>query len=219
MLKRRKYNRKTVKSVTAPAQLAVSVADMKTYLRVDTSDDDALIEDFIESATETIKEYLQRALITETFLLTMDGFNWSDDDYGLSLGAGVHTASVPYQYGWGDEIDLPYRPIQSITSLKTFNRDNTESTFSASNYELDEEGGRLYLNEGATFPTELRDREAVNVTYVAGYGDNGSDIPKPITQAIKTYVSKMYDCREVCDMPKACTMGLAPYKLINLGYF
>lgn len=216
------FNRKTVKTIAPPAVSPVSLSDMKSYLRVDTTDDDNLIQDFIDSATVSVKQYIRRALITETFELTADGFtlsNTQSDERLAELGAGMHMTSYSYVLGQGQEMELPFLPIQSITSVKTFDRSNNESTFAASNYELDEQGGRLYLNEGVTFPSNLRAREAVKIVYVAGYGDAASDIPKPIVQTIKQYVSAMYDCRSMCDMNATCKRMLAPYKLVDyLGW-
>lgn len=210
-----RYNRKSLSVITAPATSPVSLSDMKAYLRVDTSSDDTLIQSFIDAATESIKQYLKRSLITETLELTMDGFNGDSDARLDSLGAGVHEISVPYVLGYGNEVDLQFPPVQSITSLKTYTRANVESTYDSAKYELDEQGGRLYLNEGETFPSDLRSREAVKIRYIAGYGDAGSDIPAPILQAIKLYVGKMYDCREACEMPSQCKTTLAPYKLVD----
>lgn len=214
-----RYNRITVKVTTPPSVSPVTLSDMKEYLRVDTTADDNLIQDFIDAASESVKQYLRRSLITETLELTMDGFGQLADEGILALGAGVHVGSYSYILGRPNEIDLPFLPIQSVTSIKTFNRANQESTFDSELYELDETGGRIYLDEGVTWPDNLRGREAVKITYVAGYGDAGSDIPAPIIQSIKGYVGKMYDCRDMCEMPDMCKAILAPYKLYDeLGY-
>lgn len=212
-----RWNRKSLEIITAPVNAVVSTADMKTYLRVDTSDDDALIDDFIDAATQQARNYLNRSLITETLELTMDGFteNNDSDERLARLGAGVHNVSYPYIIGHNNSVDLPFAPIQSVTSVKTFDRDNTESTFSAANYELDEQGGRLYLNEGETWPDNLRAREAVKIRYVSGYGDDATDIPSPIVQSIKMMVAQMYECRGVCDMPASCKNMLNQYKLYD----
>lgn len=215
----RRINRKSISVVTKPATLAVSLSDMKDYLRVDGTDDDSLITSFIESATDVVKQYLRRSLITETLELTMDGFGEAQEDPLLRLGSGVHTGSYVYLTGRGNEFDLPFLPIQSVTYIKTFDRDNTESTFDSAKYELDETGGRVYLNEGETWPDNLRHRESVKVRYVAGYGDASTDLPSPIIQAIKLYVGKMYDCREACEMPGMCYKLLDGYKLYDgMGY-
>ena len=210
------FNRKTVQVITAPAASPISLADMKIYLRVDTTDDDALIQDFIDAATTTVKQYIRRSLISETLEFTMDGFGINEtyaDERLVRLGAGVHTISYPYVLGRTNEVDIPFPPIQSITSVKTFDRSNNESTFDSSNYELDEQGGRVYLNEGETWPSDLRAREGVKIRYVSGYGDAATDIPDPIIQAIRLYVGKMYDCREAYEMPEQCKAILSPYAL------
>ena len=214
-----RLNRKTVSVVTAPTALVVSLADMKDYLRVDASDDDPLIESFIKSSTDTMKNYLRRSLITETLELSADGFSETGDDKLLRLGPGLTTGSKNYYLDYPDEIELPFLPIQSVTSVKTYDRSNNESTFASGNYQLDETGGRIYLNEGIVWPSELRAREAVKIRYVAGYGDAASDVPDAITNAIKMHVASMYDCRSSCEMPEMCKKSVSAYRIIdNLGY-
>ena len=88
-------------------------------------------------------------------------------------------------------VDLPFGPLQSVTSVVTYDRANDASTFSSDNYQVDLQGGRVYLNEGETWPAELRATNAVEITYIAGYGSG--NIPAPIVQAIKMYVSTLYD--------------------------
>ena len=212
------FNRKTVKVITPPVASPISLEDMKKYLRVDDAADDDLIQSFIDAATESMKQYLKRSLITETLEFSMDGFGVSDSasDHKLDrLGPGVHTTSYPDVLGRGNEVDIPFLPIQSVTTVKTFNRSNTVSTFDSAKYELDEEGGRIYLNEGEIWPTDLRAREAVKIQYVSGYGNAGDDIPATIIQAIKAHVAAMYDCRCPCEMPDLCVRILAPYKLLD----
>jgi hypothetical protein len=187
-----RFNRKSVIVTESNDSPAVSLADMKAYLRVDTSGDNDLITGHTNAATEAIKQYLRSGLLTETFEFRMDGFSDGGGDARLmAYGGGVHTASVPHVLGGGDWFDLPFVPLQSVTSVVTYDRDNTGSTVDASKYEVDLQGGRVYLNEGETWPVNLRDKNAVLVTYVAGYG-SGS-IPSPIEEAIKMYVSQLYD--------------------------
>jgi hypothetical protein len=65
------------------------------------------------------------------------------------------------------------------------------------------------LNEGETWPSNLRAQDAVEVTYVAGYGSG--NIPAPILEAIRLYVSSLYDgtCSGIDMQMKAL---LAPYR-------
>ena len=142
----------------------------------------------------------------------MDGFG---EDRRESLAAGYYEGHKATFLGQTGEFDLPFRPISSITSIKTFDPANAETTYDAANYELDNTGARVYLNEGATWPTDLRQREAVKIVYVAGYGATIASVPFDVQQAALLHVSKMYECRDQCDLSDACKSLLAPYKLLD----
>ena len=204
-----RFNRKSVSVTQTSNELAIGLSDMKAFLRVDTDADDSVIVAYIQTATEAIKQYLRRAILTETFVFKADGFAYAGaDDRLLALGPGVHTASVPYVLGGGETLDLPFPVLQSVTSVVTYDRGNNASTFSDTLYEVDLQSGRIYLNEGEVWPSDLRAQDAVQVTYVAGYG-SGS-IPSPILEAIRRYVEQLYDgCEGMTDEIKRL---LAPYR-------
>lgn len=205
-----RYNRKSVVVTASTDSPAVSTAEIKDFLRIDTSHDDAVIEAYVKTATEAVKEYLRRAVLTETFVFRADGFaDPGGDDRLAALGPGTHTGSLDAILGGTDTIDLPFPPLQSVTSVVTYDRGNNASTFAASNYQLDLQTGRIYLNEGVSWPSSLRAQNAVEITYVAGYG-SGS-IPEPILQAIRGYTENLYEgCAGFDD--KIRTL-LAPYRL------
>lgn len=204
-----RFNRKSVYVTSSTDAPALSIVEMRAFLKEDTSDNDVVIYSYLSTATEAIKQHLRVALLTETFVFKADGFAYADADERLiALGAGVHTGSRPYLLGGGDTLDLPFPPLQSVTSVVTYDRSNNASTFDASNYQVDLQSGRIYLNEGSVWPSDLRAQDAVEVTYVAGYG-SGS-IPAPIVQAIREYVEQMYDgCAGMTDSVKRL---LAPYR-------
>ena len=208
-----RFNRKSVYVTASNDSPAISTADMKAFLRVDDSAEDDLIASYVTTATEAVKQYLRRALLTETFVFKADGFTHPDaDDRLMALGPGVHTASVPYVLGGGDTLDLPFPPLQSVTTVVTYDRSDNSSTYAASRYGVDLQSGRIYLNESETWPTNLRAQDAVEVTYVAGYG-SGS-IPEPILEAIRQYVSGLYDgCGE--GITDGMRQLLAPYRRMD----
>ena len=207
-----RYNRKSITVTDSSDSPAVSLEDMKKFLRVDGAADDDIITAYIQTATEAVKNYCQRAILTETFVFTADGFTSPDgDERLLALGQGTHTASVPYVLGGYDSFDIPFPVIQSVTSVTTFDRDNTSSVFDSAKYIVDFQTGRITLNEGETWPVNLRDTNAVQVTYVAGYGSG--NIPSPVLEAIRGYVTQMYDgCAGATDKFRAL---LAPYRRMD----
>lgn len=208
-----RFNRKSVYVTESADNFAISIVAMKDYLRVDDASDDVLIADYITTATEAVKQYTRRAILTETFVMKADGFTEpGGDDRLLALGPGVHTGSRPYLLGGGQTFDVPFPPLQSVTSVVTYDRGNNAATYSNTRYGVDLQSGRIYLNEGETWPSDLRAQDAVEITYVAGYGSGG--IPAPILQAIRLHVEGMYEgsCMGLTD--EAMRL-LAPYRLMG----
>lgn len=214
-------NYKGLKRTVAPATPVITTADAKTFLRVDGSDEDTQIDLWVDSATRQIEGFLRRALITQTWRLKLDRFGRHSLDSQLNrLGPGVH--NIPRSVISGqDFIQLARMPIQSITSITTYDTDDSSSVFSSSNYGLDTDNGRVYLNSGSVWPTALRDHNAIEIVYVAGYGDAATDIPSPIRQGIYAQLAKIYEtrgkCATVCEDIKK---DLAEFKIIDyLGFY
>lgn len=189
----RQFGRMSV--YTAPAVEPVLVADMKTFLRVDGSEDDTLITNLIASARWEVEKYLRRALISQTLEFTMD--------------------SVPLQ----DFIELPYQPLVSVTSVTTYNTANTGAVFANTNYQVDTVGGRIYLNDGCSWPTALRIRNAFVVRYAAGYGAAGTNVPSAIVDAIRRLVALWYEHRGDVEFEQGVPAGvqamLRPFKVMG----
>ena len=212
-----RWNRKTVEVTSSADSPAISTADMKAFLRVSDSADDAIIASYVASATEYAKNYTRQALLTETLKLTMDRFDGAgSDDAIAALGGGFHNGHYATIAGGDASIELPLGPVQSVTSVTTYNDANASAVFDAASYLVDLRVARVALNDGYTWPTELRDHASVEVVYVAGYG-SGS-IPEPILQAIRMMVANMYDgCGMVNDSINALLM---PYQKQDiLGHF
>lgn len=207
------YNRRTVSIITPPASLPVSVAEAKSFLNVEGTADDTLIEAFINAASDAVRQYCKRSIVAETLELRLDGFPRYNSDRLDRLGSGVHVVSVPFIEGQPNVIDLPFGPVASITSITTYARDNTSAVFSSANYGYDV--SRVYLYEGSTWPSDLRRVDAVAIRYVSGT----TPIPQAILQAIKVHVAAMYECREGCEMPAACKAMLGAYRRLDLMGF
>lgn len=135
------------------------------------------------------------------------------EDY---LGDGWHEGHYSTLIGSMGEFDVPFAPLQSVTSIKVYSPANVESTVSAAAYSVDLRSGRIYLNDGYDWPTDLRTRSAVLVTYVAGYGTEAASVPAAIRQAIMQHAAQMYECRSACDMHDACRSLLDGYKLHDM---
>lgn len=208
--------------VTAPATAIMTTATAKDYLRVTTSADDTLIDSLIVAARQSIEEFLERSLITQTWDMFLDHFPNGRIDQWWN---GVREGDLRSITSASSVIEIPRAPLQSVTSVKTHDQTNTEATFSSSNYFVHTQGtpGRIILNSGNTWPTDLRDHAAVEIRFVAGYGDASTDIPDTILTAAKIIIMSLYENRGDCDddskptIPKSARILLQPYKVMSLG--
>ena len=204
------YNRRTVSIITPPANYGVTVADMEAYLLLVAGQDSALLSAFIAASYDAIRQYLRRSIITETLELRMDGFPVYAEGREIALGAGVHEVSIPWlTSGGGREVTLPFGPVASITSLTTYDRGNTATVMSSDDYRADT--SRVYLNDAASWPYDLRRTDSVAIRYVSGEATP----PAAIIHGIKIHVAAMYECREGCELPPACKAILGAYRRLD----
>lgn len=162
--------------ITAPTVEPVSLREVKAQARVDISDDDALLEMYIQAAREHCEAFLRRPLVTQTWKLLLD--DW------------------PH----GDTLEIPMPPLQSITSIVYTSDAGVDATFSSANYIVEtpyEDYGRIRLVNSAEWPsTTLKAMNGIAVTFVCGYGDGPSSVPAQFRQAMLLLVATWYENRE-----------------------
>ena len=208
---------------TAWSETAITLAEAKTHLRLEGSDDDTYLNALISTAQFAVEKYTGRAITNQTLKLGLDGLPYADDN--KYYPEGFFTApDINRSLGY---IVLPRPPLVSVTHLKYYDEDNTATTFATSNYHVDTqtEPGRLVLKRGKTFPSasDLRTANAYEITYVAGYGSSRDDVPTPIKQAIKLLVAHLYENREAGTkdstnaIPYTIMGMLDPYKIKRLN--
>ena len=211
-----------IKIETAWSTKAVSIADLKTHLRIDSgfTDDDTYLGTLIDSAQNIIETYLNRSITTQTLSLYLDRLPFYSD---LKLQEGIFTApDLEYNSNY---IVLPKPPVSSVTAVYYYDDSDTQNTFSTAKYYVDtiSDQARIVLRTGESWPTvtETRNANAYQVLYVAGYG-GASDVPVPIVHAIKL-AGHLYENREavtslsVNSIPYTIGASLQPYKVQRLN--
>lgn len=150
----------------------ISVAEAKANSRVDLDDENAWFRDAIVAARELCETFIKRRFVNRTLLLTLDTF-------------------PPHEFY------LPCPPLVSVTTLKYKDANGTLTTLSSSAYTVDTytEPGRIVPAYNTSWPMHRQDTNAIQITYVAGYGA-ASAVPQSIKQAIKFTVSDWYENRE-----------------------
>ena len=165
--------------IGAPQGLVVSVADAKTYMRVDHSDDDELIEAFIDAVTAQIEgRYgtLGRAIRLQTWDYVLECFPDRCRD---------------------QSIELPLPPLIDVITVSYTDAAGDVQTFETGEFEVDINSvpGRVRPVNGGYWPiANLYQYDAVRIRFLAGYIPE--DVPANIKLAIKIMVEDLYENRE-----------------------
>jgi uncharacterized phiE125 gp8 family phage protein len=185
----------------APAAEPISLAEAKAHLRIDGSDEDALLTSLITAARMVVERTLSLALVTESWSLYLDGWPRSGT------------------------IALPIHPVQAVTAVRVYDPDDTPTVVNAESYSVDvlSEPARLVLSAGAVQLSSARLLNAFEVAFTAGYGDEASDVPAPIRHALKLLVAHWFEQREPVvlgsapqEVPATVAGLLLPYRRVRL---
>jgi hypothetical protein len=105
----------------------VSLASMKTYLRVDQdmTEDDVIIGGLITSARELVESFCSRSLITKTYLQTIDSFPYFTDTVSSQMAYPPSYYSLPRWsttlWNYSQMIKLFVAPVVSIPRIAYLN--------------------------------------------------------------------------------------------------
>lgn len=183
----------------APADLPVTLEDMKSYCVVMHDDDDAVLMAMQAAAVSHLDGWsgiLGRCIVTQT---------WAQDFTGFCT-----------------PMRLPLGPVASIDSIVYFDTAGDQQTLSSDVYVLraDALGGYVDLKVGQAWPATQGRPDAVTVTFVAGSAP--ADVPAAIKAAISMLVAHWYRHREavaegsVAKIPFGVDAMLAPHKRWNI---
>jgi len=174
---------------TPPAEEPLALAQVKSYLRITDGDDDTLISALITAVRQQCEAWVGRALVTQTWSLWLDRFPASP--CRNAPGEGYFQLPVHYFEEVTRWLEIPRPPLQSISFLKTYDPANTAALFDASCYFVDTQStpGRISLNQGCSWPTNLRAVNAVEIEFIAGYA---VDVPEALKQGMLLSIKHLF---------------------------
>lgn len=168
---------------------------------------DPEMNNLIKSARQDAENYVDRALITQTWDLKAESFD---------------------ELLVGSYILVPKPPLVSVTSITYVDTVGTSQTWASGNYTVDAPAGpqamhgRIARAYGISFPATRSVINAVTVRFVAGYGA-ASAVPQPLKQAMLLLIGHMYENREsvvvagrgelVVEIPQSAKWLMDPYRV------
>lgn len=173
-----------------PATEPVSLSEALLHLRVVDTAENNYVLSLITTARQWCEEYTNNAFITQTWTAT-----------GRQLCDPIQLLSN----------------VQSVSSVKYLDSDNTQQTLATSEYNVVKSGliGEIVRAYNGTYPSVYTHPEAVEIVFIRG----GAVAPAPVKQAILLLVGHYYENREttspltIKDLPMAANSLLAPYKI------
>lgn len=160
------------KLITAPTELAITLAEAKAQLNIETTftDDDTLITASIHAAAKYVEKLIQGPLMSQVWELQLEDFK--------------------------QIIEVQKGLISTVDSLKYYDSANADTTVAASNYQQDLSSvpARIILNSAYSSPSVYDRFDAVRLRFTAGYA-TAATVPEDVKQVIKLLVTHFYEQR------------------------
>lgn len=167
------YEWRTLTRITAPVSDPVTATEIYRHLRLVEDATEKAYADACENvAREYVEQYTGTALLTQTWEVTLDGW-------------------------WDGVLELPYPPLQSVSSIKYIDSDGVEQTLSASLYQVTTGSpvGYVQWKPDTTVPTARAEAGAIRIRFVCGY-TSSSLVPASLKQAVLLMIAQWFENRE-----------------------
>ena len=183
--------------ITAPVVEPLSLAEAKSWLRVDGADEDAAIQSLITSARLAVEAATNRLLITQQWRVLLDA--WPSD---LLL-------------------PLPLAPVRQVVRVRIADAAGLSVDLPANQYRLDGNLDRARLVLSAPLPNLGQKLSGICIDLVVGYGD-ASAAPEAFRLAMRQLVALWFAERgdgaaQSGRMPASVVALLAPYRIRRLA--
>lgn len=159
---------------TPPTAEPLSLKEVKDHLVIDGDHDDAFLTRVLKVCRESVEKAGQLSMLTQTWTLQLAQ--------------------------WPHVIELARGPVQSVTSVKYFDVDGNVQTLVVDvDYQLALKATPPSIAPApdACWPTLQHGKLLpIEVVYVAGYGDEASDVPADLVHAVALEIGSYQENRE-----------------------
>jgi hypothetical protein len=187
---------------TPPATEPVTAQELRGLLRESVDGlPDAEAESLISTAREYIEEITGLAMIDQSWRLSLDAWPRGREPWW----DGVRDGHINVLRGGYSQVILPRYPLASVTSVTVYNQAGVSSVVDvAATFDIDtyQRPGRMVLKSGAVWPVALRDSNAIQIIYEAGF----TSVPNGLKRAVMQMAASLYTHRgDGCSMADAYT--------------
>lgn len=184
--------------MAGPALEPLSLEDARAWLRLEASDEDALVQSLIKAARCAVEEATRMALIAQKWRLRLD--SWPADRI----------------------IHLPFAPVLSLDSIKTISAAGAAVSADMSGFTVEmSRAPKIFVTSSPPLPGRLR--EGIEIDLTVGYGVSGAHVPASLLAAMRLLIAHWYERRgdalhenNVASLPPAIAALIAPYRRMRL---
>lgn len=186
-----------IEDIDTPPLEPVELGYAKTFLRVDTDDEDALITDMIRAGRERVESLTASSLIMRRRLYVSDA------------------VAQPHLF-------INHTPVSAVLAVSVVNHAGvaTEIALSDLDINLRSQPAAISLKSGECFTDKGENICAAEIEIDAGYGAGVDDVPMPLRQAILLLVADGYEHRDQVGgrpaVPMMVDALLMPYRSLRL---
>lgn len=185
------YNQEVI---TKPILEPVTTRDCRRQAYIDNDIDEEYLSLLITVAREQLEFYTSMSFIETEWRV------WFHEDT-IPYSNFKFRERNPYYYFDEYYLTLPRFPLQSVTSIKSYNRSDEETTVTDSQFYIQEtksitaRRGRVVFDDLKNIFVNLRRLNSLEIIYKAGF-QNLSDVPSQIKLAIMQQVAYLYENRQ-----------------------
>jgi uncharacterized phiE125 gp8 family phage protein len=184
--------------LTPPAAEPVALADARAHLRLDATEEDALLGSLLTAARMAVEAAARYALLPQSWRLTLD--DW------------------PTQ-----PVEIPLAPVLTLDAVRVATIGGSMLTIDPAFYEVDTTGTppRLAARRGQAWPMPATRLAGIAIDFTAGHAA-AAEVPAPLKQAILLLAAHWFENREPvplgakAELPAMVAALIAPYRRLHL---
>lgn len=187
--------------LAGPAQEPLALAEAKAHLKVELTDEDALISTLITAARLHVEAVTGRVLVNQDWRLVCDAWPRSRT------------------------IELPRSPLVSLNAVTVYDTNDLPALVDPTRF-LTEPGAvppKVHLPANGPVIEPLRPHAAIEIDYTAGYGATAAAVPADLREALLRLIAFWFENRVAVVtagtgalVPKGFDGLLSPYRSIRL---
>lgn len=148
----------------------VTLAEAKAHLRLTGTQEDDLLTNLIIVAREYAEYWLSRCLISQEISHWLNGWPQA-------------------------HVSLPIGPALSLNAVSTFDQNDVETTHAIDTFYLQPGLAPRVFRKGISWPSASREADAINIRYLAGFGETAAEVPPAIRHGILLMTAHLFSER------------------------